>query len=412
MALITLYLLGITSLSVALGIQIILLPWLVVDHLALGALWVGWVQLAVLIPNLLLLLVGGMIADQGKGVRYLVPLLIFNSILHVILAILIYQQWLGILLLITYAVLLGISNAFVQPWREYILNSIKYDQLQKRIAKSSLCLYGGQAIGVALTSLMGKVGAEILLFIQLFFVLLAVIFMWRLIALLTIQPSGYSNRRPVTRQALLRSGLRDIWSFSALRSLIVIVAFNGFFHIGVFIVILPLLVRQVYGGAVDFYSGLQLVFVIGTIVSTSVIIYRQPLHNPGSRIIFSLLYGGIILLALSAKPTVAGLFGLIFLWGIVVGISSNMGRTILQSLAPEALRGRMIAIYQLALFGSASLGALFAGYMIEIIGVLNVLTLSGFTSLLFFIATLLTRSLWNVTLPVDDVVESTSIDAD
>ena len=85
------YLFSLSVLSVALGIQIILLPWLVVDQLSLSSIWVGWVQAAVLIPNLLLLLLGGVSADRGNGTRLLVPLLLINMCVHGVLAYLLFS---------------------------------------------------------------------------------------------------------------------------------------------------------------------------------------------------------------------------------------------------------------------------------------------------------------------------------
>jgi len=392
----TLYLFAIFSLSIALGIQIIVLPWLVVDHLLLTSVWVGWVQAAVLIPNLLLLLIGGLTADRGTGARWLVPLLIVNSIIHSVLLLVLNYEWLSISIVCIYSLLLGMTNAFIQPWREYLLKKIQQQELQKTVAKSSLCLYGGQVVGVALSSSMSSIGIEWLLLGQVGAILIAAIAFYCIYRRLLAYRVGNEAVSEGGEDISLEEGFRHVWSIPALRSLMAIVAFSGFFHIGVFIVALPIIVRQVYGESIEFYSGLQIAFVIGTIVATLVVIYRQSLNDPGRRILFSLLYGGVILLALSAKPTLMGLFTLIFLWGLVVGISSNMGRSVLQLLAPESLRGRIISIYQLALFGSAPFGALSAGYAIELWGVLYVLKLSGIISLLAFAVTLTTRSLWEL----------------
>jgi MFS family permease len=397
----TFYLVGISVLAIALGIQIILLPWLVVDHLALSSIWVGWVQAAILIPNLLFILVGGLMADKAKSLPWLVPLLWINMVLHASLAIFIHYSILSILLLLAYAILLGITNAFIQPWREYLLKQTANQAgLQPLVAKSTLCLAVGQGVGVSLTAFMDTLGLETLLFMQVIMVALAALFFAYLRRCLPTESNEQVGNVEAVDKTLffegITSGLNDVWALPALRSLIAIVAFNGFFHIGVFIVALPLLVQQVYGESVDFYSGLQLAFVAGTIVTTLVVVYRGALDAAGRRIIFGLLYGGVILLALSAKPTLIGLFILVFFWGVVVGVSANMGRSVLQSLAPELSRGRIISIYQLALFGFAPIGALCAGYVIEIWGVLTLLKISGIASLVVFASTLVTKSLWEV----------------
>ena len=91
------------------------------------------------------------------------------------------------------------------------------------------------------------------------------------------KPTDLSHLPFVT---VLQSSWREMWHLPALRSLLFIVAFNGFFHIGVFIVALPLLVQQVYGESVVYFSGLQLAFLAGTIVMTVVVIIKKGLIHP------------------------------------------------------------------------------------------------------------------------------------
>ena len=394
------YLLGLFCLSIVLGIQVIMLPWLVVDYLLLNSVWVGWIQAAVLIPNLLLLLLGGVAADRGHGTRWLVSVIIINGFIHGGLALLVANTWLSIMTLMAYAGLLGVVNAFIQPWREYLLKSIESVQLQTMVAKSSLCQHTGQALGVGIASLMLIFDVSVLLVVQFLIMLIAAYCFGQLSGHHTIsQPS--TRQEGISYSSLMKSGLADIWQLPVLRSLLLIVAFNGFFHIGVFIVALPLLAHQLYGANVGFYSAFQLAFIFGTITTASIVVLKKQLDAPGRRVAFSLLYGGVILLAISAQPTLWGLLALLFLWGVVVGVSANMGRTILQALAPENCRGRMIAIYQLALFGCAPLGALCAGYMIQWLGVIALLQWSGIASCIAFAMTLLTRELWAI--EVDNV---------
>jgi MFS family permease len=398
----------VSLLALALGIQIIILPWLVVDYLSLSAVWVGWVNAAVLIPNLLLLLVGGLLADKAKSLPWLVPLLMVNSLVHSMLAIMIDQYVLSLAILLVYGMILGLVNAFIQPWREYLLKQTQGSEtaqgLQKLVAKSSLCLSIGQAVGVVIASLMEIMGAEIVLVIQAVVVAMAATSFLQLQRALSKAAGSddavLANHRSGVESPLVLSsilvGMSEIWHFPALRTLIAVVVVNGFFHIGVFIVALPLMVQQVYAESIDFFSALQFTFIVGTMMATLVVIYRGTLDSAGRRIIFGLLYGGVILLALSARPTLVGLFILVLLWGVVVGVSANMGRAVVQSLAPESSRGRFIALYQLALFGFSPLGALFAGYAIEWWGVLVLFKVSGIASLVVFMSILPTRSLWEV----------------
>jgi len=391
------YLATVFLLSIVVGLQIVTIPWLAVDYLSLPPSSVGLIQAAVLLPNILLI-VGGLAVDRGLLVNKFVHLLIAYAILHGLLLFLLASHWLTLIGLLCYALLLGCVGAFVQPCKDYILGSLADSDLQSVIAKNQCCQYLGQAIGVGMASQLYGFNVTSLPMAQLLFIFLAVVciylFYKRCDIEFTKQP-----RHSITQSSLLSlavSGIQFCWRSIILRSLLFIVIVNGFFHIGVFVVALPVLVKTVYVGTVGLYALLQCLFILGTVTTTLIVIYKGELDAPGRRVIFSLLYAGLILLGLSAGPTLYGLLFLVFLWGVVVGVSSTLGRAILQSQVSSEHRGRAISIYQFSLFGFAPLGSLFAGIAIEYWHVLFVLKISAIASFIAFAALFFTRSLWDV----------------
>ena len=393
-----LYLLAIFLLSVVMGLQIIAVPWLALDYLGLSPVAVGFVQAAVLVPNMLLLILGGVSADRGVFRRRWFCILAIYGVLHGLLLLLLSQQWLSLASLLVYSVLLGGITAFMQPFKDYLIGLFAQEHLQTAIAKQRLCQYLGQLVGVALATPLYLWRVESLPVVQCVLVLLifSVFFVfWQCYSQLLNQHDLKPVNEPLS-WALFCSGFNCCWRSPILRGLIAIVAVSGFFHIGVFVVALPLLAKGVYVGEVGFYSVLQGLFIAGTIATTLLVVVRGQLDAPGRRVIFSLLYTGLILLGLSAGPTQYGLMCLIFLWGVTVGISANLGRAILQSEAMAEYRGRAISIYQLALFGCAPLGAFFAGIGTQYWGVLVVLKISAIASFVAFMAMFFTRSLWDL----------------
>ena len=394
----TLYLVVVFLLSIVMGLQIITVPWLALDFLGLSPFAVGLIQAAVLVPNVLLLVIGGVSIDRGTLLHKFLWLLILYSSVHIYLLVVLVQGWLSFVLLSVYALLLGSIVAFIQPCKDYIVGSLSGDSLPENIAKNNLSQYFGQAVGIGIAPFIYTWELKLLPLTQVVLLGLAALGFYLL---------SFSHRQLVDDSALRKirkplsltvfvSGFQFCWQSKVLRSLIAIVSVNGFFHIGVFIVALPLLAKNIYIGDVGFYSLLQGLFILGTIITTVLVIVRGQLDSPGRRVIFSVLYAGLILLGLSAGPTQEGLMFLIFLWGIVVGISANLGRSILQSQALAEYRGRAISIYQFALFGCAPLGALFAGIVVEWWGVLYLLKISAIASFIAFAGTFFTRSLWDI----------------
>jgi MFS family permease len=393
-----LYFFSIFCLSVVLGIQIVAIPWLAVDYLALSPKAVGFIQAALLLPNVLLLVVGGISADRGDLVTKFLVLLGFYAAVHLGLLALLAQHWLSFFSLFMYALMLGVVGAFLQPSKDHLLGSLAVDELQTTIAKYSLCQYLGQALGIGLATPLYGWNLLSLPLVQLLFVVCALggLLLFKRWHRMSLVDSNTARPVDTLSLQLLGSGFTHCWQSPVLRSLLIIVAGNGFFHVGAFIVALPLLAKIIYAGDIGFYSVLQCLFVAGTVATTVIVILKGPLDAPGRRVIFCVLYAGLILLGLSAGPTPYGLLLLIFLWGVVVGVSATLGRAILQSQTTAEYRGRAISIYQLALFGCAPLGSLFAGFVIHSEGVLYLLKLCAYASFILFAALFFTRALWDL----------------
>ena len=394
----TFYLSMVFLLSLVMGIQIILIPWLATEYLELSPFFIALVQSAVLFPNIALLVFGGVSLDKGELFNKFQGLLLVSSVIHLLFLFLLTQQGLSLFWVLLYAFLLGAINAFVQPYKEYLAGILATSNLQAHIAKNRICLYLGQGIGIGLASQLYQSSLIFLPMIQilaLFLVFICLVLIKRQKNKNVLISEKNQNKEKFS-YSLLTSGFKFCWGSKVLRSLLTITAVNGFFHMGVFIVALPILVKTIYRGDVELFSFLQGLFTVGMLLSALIIIYRKKLEGPGRRMIFSILYSGLILLGLSAGPTVTGLLFLVFLWGVVVGISATLGRSILQSSTDPEYMGRVISIYQLTLFGFAPLGAICAGIAISSLGVLMVLKISAIMSFIAFTGTFFIRSLWDV----------------
>lgn len=378
------YMSVVSGASLAMGVQVVLLPWLAVGILGAEAHQVGWVQAAVLMPSLLFIMLGGVMADRYPSTRYLAVLYGLLGCCHIALAILVEQKQLSLNNLLVYGVAIGTVSAFIQPLRERLVSSISKQSMQRSVTQINFFQYGFQAAGVLLAGQIDRIGLLPVIAVQLIGIGLA-IFMCFSLAKLDI---------PHRRLAAWADGIKAVWRNPVARSLSLLVAFNGFMHIGVFVVVLPLLVRDVYQLSADYYSWLQLSFVAGTLASTIGLLRRPEVDRPGRAVLFCLLYAALLLLAISAGPRLSGIFMMVAIWGVLTGVSSSLGRGLMQAQASDELRGRMLSIYQLALFGSAPLGALAAGYGVQMFGLHLVLKISGLFSLALFLISWRFPSLW------------------
>ncbi len=383
---------GLSFNALSVGVQLVLVAWLAASTLQLPAGQLGWVQAAALLPNLLLLLSAGVIADRLHAGAILVMANVGLALCHLFALLCYLSGALNLATLLVYAFSLGVGNAFVQTAREKLVAQLGHDDLQRVISLAGICQFTAQGVGIGAASFTDWLGPPVLFVLQTGICLLAAV---TYASLIRKVPSGAVLSLRV--RSAISEGFQAAWREVPVRHIMLLVGFNGLMHLGMFMVLLPLLARDVMNFGSLEYGFLQLSFVLGTVLSHLVMYYRS-VQFPGQNILFSLLYTGVIGFGLSSQPTVFGLFALVFLWGVVAGISANLSRLVVQSLMPSELRGRTMSIYQLALFGMAPLGALLAGYVVEHASLWLAFRVIAYSSFALFALSLLSKGLWGVTV--------------
>ena len=394
------------------GIHTIVMPWLAAGELHLAPQQLAWIQAAGLFPIFLFMLLGGVWADKNHSAKYLPALYFILMLCTFGFLYSIRQSQLSFNSLLGYALMVGGVMAFVQPLRERLLPNIQRlssnkSSLQLSVIQIGLAVYVTQAIGVMIAGQMDLLGVELVLIIQAI-TIFAVSVLFLSLRLSEIAYGEKASADHLDKSGLIesktsskinkqgvKSGLNFVWQNSTLRQLIILVTFNGFMHIGVFIVVLPIMVRDVYNLGAGYFAALQLCFVVGNIAATLGLLKRGETQFPGRDVLFSLLYSGVLMLAIAAEPKTTGLYFLVFFWGMVAGTSASLGKALLQQTVSEEYRGRAISIYSLALFGSAPLGALSCGYALHYIDAFELFFIAGCVTLFFFCCFLFSKTLWS-----------------
>src|SRR5215470_18158177 len=116
-----LYLLGLASWFVPLGIQTVLFSWLAAIVLRMDAFAVGMAQVALMAPGLLFLPLGGLVADRGNPRRLLLRYHVIYALPPLALALVLWLGGLSYPLLIVYGIAAGAIGAFAVPTRDALL---------------------------------------------------------------------------------------------------------------------------------------------------------------------------------------------------------------------------------------------------------------------------------------------------
>ncbi len=385
------YLQGVGAGSFAQGLQIVLFPWLLVGVLGETPDRVGLAQMALMLPQLLFVLWGGVLSDNRHPARHLLRLyLLYNLPCLLLLGAL----WLGQLsygLMLVFGFCFGTITAFVQPARESLLSRVVEGQLQQAVARASFVQFSAQSLGILLAGYLDHIGLMALLACQLVLLTISGGLLHRSLGM---YEQGSSKHRVSTWHEMT-SGLRLVRQHTRLLQLMMVVAATGFLGFGLYLVAMPLLTREVYQQGASFFAWIQFSFMFGVILSNLVIIRLVGrFSKPGRTLLVSLLLRGLFLLAIACHPPAWLLFVLVTMWGGASGVAMMLGRSMTHEESPQAYRARVVSVYQLALFGSAPVGAWLSGHAIAAIGVLPAIGLLGLLTVIAALVAIVFSDLW------------------
>ncbi len=362
---------GVASWSAAWGAQSVLFAWLVVGVLEADPSRVGTAQMATMLPSLLLLLLGGAAADRSDCRSLLLRLHGMAAALAAGLLLAVLAGALSYPLLIGYGLAVGAVNAFVFPARDSLLSDVAGSDLMRAVAGLTLAQWGSQAVGNLAGSAASLIGTSPALAIPALLFLLGVPALRRLPAALP-PPQGHEAEPMAPRDTLreIREGLRIVAGSRVMRSVLLLVFAVGILFIGPFMVVLPILVRDVYGGGVGELGILSMTFPVGTIIGSIALLWRGGIRRKGRAQLIALAAGSAALFAISLGLPLAGTLVAICAWGISASIFMSAGRTLYQEAAPPTHRGRVLSVYTLGFMGSGPMGALLSGFLVQQLGVL------------------------------------------
>lgn len=375
----------------ATGVHVVMMAWIGLQELHLSPLLWGVVQGAALLPNLLLMLVAGAWADRYNPARVLAAAQCLLSVSYLGLLVMVQSGEGSFITLVAYAVVIGVGNAFVQPVREKLVADLPDVPLQRRVSLLSITQFSLQGADMGLAALSDHVGIVLVLGVQ------AGVSCFSALVFASLVSRTSSPKRAVVSTAQgIGSALRAVMQSPGLRQLMTLIAFNGYMHLGVFLVVIPVVATRVYQLNAHEYAGLQALFVAGMVSAHFLLLRQKTVEFPGQGALFSLLYTALVGFGLAKEPTPMGFYFLVFMWGVVAGNSASRCRLVAQSLAAVEMRGRVMSVYQLMLFGAAPIGAMVTGIVLKVLSFQQIFYVMSASSVMLFVLFMFSRSLWAV----------------
>ena len=354
--------------------QTVALGWLAL-LLTDSALQVGLVTFFSALPVLLFTLYGGVVAGRVNKRR---ALLVLQSLfLAEALALGFLTAFGAITIEWVYALSLagGLISAFEIPVRQAFLGDLAgREHLMSAIALNSSAFNLSRVFGPALAGmLLAGAGAAACFFVN------AASFLAVLISLFRITPHLPSSTG--TRRTGLGDGMRHVFGSPWPRTLVILTGIFTVFGVS-FVAILPVYARDTLGTGAGGYGALTSAFGIGA-AAAAISIAALGHRLPRERV---LLWAGtgfasaIFLLGLSRQFVLA--FAVLLLAGLSAALNAILTNTMLQTEAPDDLRGQVVGFYSFIVVGMAPFGSLQAGWLAEHLGAGSAVLLGGSVCLL------------------------------
>lgn len=344
-----------------LGIQTVLLPWLIVVEMQESGARLGLAQFALQLPAILLILAGGLLADRFDRAKILWVCHGLAALPALLLAYVIYSQALSFQMVVVYALAMGSVTAFAQPARDGMLNQIASDDLQKGVTIAMGLTFGGQVIGFLMGGAAESFGAVSLLIIQAIVMAFGMFFAFKLMPMSRLAGETAASSASSGAGSAILEGLRLVFTSNLMRPVIFLVFCMSLFYGGAYMVLVPVVAREVYGAGAAEIAQCFVAFVGGTILVTGLLVKVGGLRNPLMALQLALLGGGLCLILASMVNQFEYFLGALALWGMCGAVAMSMSRTLIQQAAPEAYRSRVLAIFSLANMGGMPLGAVLLG---------------------------------------------------
>jgi MFS family permease len=343
--------------------QSVAVSWLVY-RLTGSSLYLGLIGFIGQFPVFVLGLWGGCLADRWNKRSILVATQTAALIQALALAALTLTGHIVIWQVAGLAMLLGVITAVDMPTRQaFVVEMVGKADLHNAIALNSSMFNSARVLGPALAGVLVAAFGEGWCFLGNGLSYLAVI---ASLLLMRLPPSV-----PPTERACLRShlaeGLAYAWQDRPVRSILTGLVVTSLCSVS-YMVLMPVMVDAVLGQGARGLGFLMAATGIGSVMAALALAMRQDSRGLGRvRVMAGLGFGlAGILFALSRSFWLSMLVAPVAGFCLILFFAA--ANTQLQLRSPDALRGRVMALYAITLVGMAPFGSLLAGAVAHALG--------------------------------------------
>lgn len=359
-------------------ITMVAMIWLVY-RLTQSPVLLGIVGFASQVPNLVLVPFGGVLSDRWNHRQTLIITQTLSMLQSFALAFLTLTETVQIWHIIVLSLFQGVVNAVDAPTRQAFVPRIveRKENLINAIALNSSMFNGARLVGPAIGGvLLASVGAGYC------FLMDGISYIAVLLALMAMRLKPEPPKTSQTALTLaaimehLKEGFLYAFGFAPIRSILIMVGLVSFLGVN-FVVVLPIFSNEILGGDANTLGLLMSASGVGSLIAAVQLSLRREVRGLGRLVaIAPIIYGlGMIAFALSRSLWLSVLLLVVLGFGSLLQSASS--NTIIQTLVPDEMRGRVMGIYIMSFLGMLSFGNLFQGTLVSFMGAPTTVTING-----------------------------------
>ena len=333
----------------------------------------GLIGFAGQFPIFLLTAFGGAVADKYSRRKILLITQSAAMLMAGVLAFLTLSGSIQVWHLFVLATVSGIFNAFDIPTRQsFVVDMVSKEDLLNAIALNSSVFNGARIVGPAIAGILVAAVGEGWCFFGNAVSYIAVIIG---IAAMRITPKIVAADN-ISALEKIREGFTFVIQTAPVRSLMLLLGLVSLMGMP-YAVLMPIFADEILKSDARGLGILMGASGLGALIAALTLASRKSLKGLGSWVAVSSGVFGIFLILFSQSRS----FRLSAILLIPIGFSMMLqmasSNTLVQAMVPDALRGRVMAVYSMMFMGMAPIGALLAGSLAERLGAPLTVALGG-----------------------------------
>ena len=347
--------------------------WLVY-RLTESPVMLGLVAFAGQFPTLILGLFSGVVADRFNRYSVILLMLVLATIQATVLGVLTLGEWITAWQVFALALVAGMIQTFEMPARQtFLMEIVGKDDLTSAIALNSALVNGARILGPALAGITVAAAGE-----GACFSINALSYLVIIGAFLSMRiPARAADATPKASVfSFIREGVHYAFRTPAIRLLLMLIGFVSLLATP-YTVLMPIFARDILHGNANSMGLLMGSAGLGALVGAGFLSRHRNTDTLGRVIAFALARFGIGLLLFAWSRHLWLSLLILPLVGSGFMVPTAAINTLLQTIAPDHIRGRVMSLFFIMFMGCQTLGSLLAGFLAPVAGAPITVGLAG-----------------------------------